>query len=445
MHTSQSLRRQFWQAYRRSKLAVWALAFIGGLVLLAVLAPLLATHLPLYCRYNGAVHFPAFSPTQMDTLMDVRKNQPVFLQYQQVPDWRDIKLESVIWAPVPYSPQTKDRTAGRFLSPFEPQYYQDIHEKRVSLPLRFRHWLGTMPGGKDVLSHLIHGTRVSLLVGLIAVGLATLIGVILGTLAGFFGNQGLRLRRGIAIALLLSLLPAWFYGGYIRRFVLTDAAQAGVGPLAGHLLLSLFIAAGILALGYGLGKGLSKTGLLAHRVSVPLDSLISRLIEVLNSLPVLLLLISVSYLFEKRSLVLVMVIIGLTGWTGIARLVRAEMMRITQLEYLESARALGLSKSRIIWRHALPNGIAPVLVVVAFGMGSAIIAEAALSFLNIGVPNDVPTWGRILSLIRANFTQAWWLAVAPSVAIFLTVLSFNLIGERLRDVLDPKTSATGDQ
>lgn len=445
MHATQSLRSQLWQAYRSSKLAVWALAFIGGLVLLAVLAPLLATHLPLYCRYNGAIHFPAFSPTQMDTLMDIRKNQPVFLQYQQVPDWRDIELESVIWAPVPYSPQTKDRTAGRFLSPFEAQYYQDIQEKRVSLPLRFRHWLGTMPGGKDVLSHLIHGTRVSLLVGLIAVGLATLIGVILGALAGFFGNHGLRLRRGIAIALLLSLLPAWFYGGYIRRFVLADAAQAGLGPLAGHLLISIFIAAGILALGYGLGKVMSKTGTLTHRVSVPLDSLISRLIEVLNSLPVLLLLISVSYLFEKRSLVLVMVIIGLTGWTGIARLVRAEMMRITQLEYLEAARALGLSKSRIIWRHALPNGIAPVLVVVAFGMGSAIIAEAALSFLNIGVPNDVPTWGRILSLIRANFTQAWWLAVSPSLAIFLTVLSFNLIGERLRDVLDPKTSATGDQ
>lgn len=445
MQPVQSLRRQFWQAYRRSKLAVWALAFIGGLVVLALFAPLVANHLPLYCSYNGAIHFPAFTPTKMDSLMDLRQNRKVFMQYQQVPDWRDIELESVIWPPVPYSPQSIDPTASRFLSPFDTHYYTEIDQSRSVLPLQFRHWMGTMGRGKDVLSHLIHGTRVSLLVGLIAVGLATFIGVILGALAGFFGNHGLRLRRGIAFTLLLSLLPAWFYGGYIRRFILVDAAQAGLGPLAGHLLISLCIAAGILALGYGLGKGLSKSGPLAHRVSVPLDGLISRLIEVLNSLPVLLLLISVSYLFEKRSLILVMVIIGLTGWTGIARLVRAEMMRITQLEYLESARALGLSRSRIIWRHALPNGIAPVLVVVAFGMGSAIIAEAALSFLNIGVPNDVPTWGRILSLIRTNFTQAWWLAVAPSLAIFLTVLSFNLIGERLRDVLDPKTSSTGDQ
>ena len=132
-----------------------------------------------------------------------------------------------------------------------------------------------------------------------------------------------------------------------------------------------------------------------------------------------------------------MIIIGLTAWTGIARLTRAEFLRISTMEYIQAAKSLGISEFRIIFKHALPNALAPALVAIAFGVASAILIESSLSFLGIGVPPSTVTWGSLLNLGREQFT-AWWLLVFPGLAIFITVTVYNLLGEGLRDAFDPK-------
>ena len=132
-----------------------------------------------------------------------------------------------------------------------------------------------------------------------------------------------------------------------------------------------------------------------------------------------------------------MVIIGSTSWTEIARFTRAEFLKIKNLEYIQAGQALGFNEVRIIFKHALPNGIAPALVAIAFGIASAILVESGLSFLGIGVPPDVVTWGSLVNAGRENF-QAWWLVIYPGLAIFITVTIYNLLGEGLRDALDPR-------
>ena len=132
-----------------------------------------------------------------------------------------------------------------------------------------------------------------------------------------------------------------------------------------------------------------------------------------------------------------MLIIGLISWTSIARFTRAEFFRTRSLNYIEASRALGFSERRIIFKHALPNSIAPVFVAIAFGVAVAIITESSLSFLGIGVPDDLVTWGALLRAGQERFT-AWWMVVFPGTAIFLTVTIFNLIGDALRDATDPK-------
>jgi peptide/nickel transport system permease protein len=170
---------------------------------------------------------------------------------------------------------------------------------------------------------------------------------------------------------------------------------------------------------------------------VPLDSIISRSIEILNSLPVLILILSLSTLIKEASFVYLMIIIGLVSWTGIARFTRAEFLRIRQMDYIESAKAMGFKEKRIIFRHALINGIAPAMVSIAFGIAGAILIESSLSFLGVGVPRDVITWGKLLSEGKENF-HAWWLVIFPGIFIFITVTAYNLIGEGLRDAMDPK-------
>ena len=139
----------------------------------------------------------------------------------------------------------------------------------------------------------------------------------------------------------------------------------------------------------------------------------------------------------KPSLLIVMVVIGLTSWTGIARFIRGELLRVRNLEYIEAANALGFPEFRTLFKHAIPNALSPVLIAIAFGIAAAILIESTLSFLGIGVPPEILTWGALLSSARQSPT-AWWLAIFPGAAIFLTVTIYNLVGEGLTDALDPR-------
>ena len=173
------------------------------------------------------------------------------------------------------------------------------------------------------------------------------------------------------------------------------------------------------------------------RLSLFPDLWIMRLVEVLDAIPGLLLLLAFLAVVQKSSVYYVMVVIGLLRWTGIARYMRAELLKVRNLAYIEAARAMGFSTRRILFRHALPNAIGPVLISVSFGIAAAILLESSLSFLGLGVAAEGTSWGKILSDAREN-PAAWWLAVFPGGAIFLTVTAFNLIGEGLTRAYSPE-------
>jgi peptide/nickel transport system permease protein len=193
---------------------------------------------------------------------------------------------------------------------------------------------------------------------------------------------------------------------------------------------------GILATAIALIVG-SLLGAIAGYYGGVADWLISRLIEVVLCFPFLFIVLGIVALF-RPSLYTVMIALGLTSWTTEARFMRGEFLRIREMEFAQAARASGARDARIIFRHLLPNALAPVLVSASFGVASAILIESALSFLGFGVPVPTPSWGNILRDAQQHIGYAWWLAVFPGVAIFLTVAAFNIIGDRARESLDPR-------
>jgi peptide/nickel transport system permease protein len=240
------------------------------------------------------------------------------------------------------------------LSPYDPT---ELDAQRILSPPSRAHCFGTDRLGRDVLSRIIWGSRISLLVGFIAVGIATSIGVLVGSLAGYYGR--------------------W------------------------------------------------------------VDSLIMRFVDLMLCFPTFFLILAV-IAFLEPSIWNIMVVIGATGWMGVARLVRAEFLSLKEREFVLSARALGASDLRIILRHILPNALAPVLVSATLGVAGAILTESALSFLGIGIQPPTPSWGNILTGGKDNLEIAWWLSFFPGLAILVTVLGYNLLGEGIRDALDPR-------
>jgi peptide/nickel transport system permease protein len=182
----------------------------------------------------------------------------------------------------------------------------------------------------------------------------------------------------------------------------------------------------------------SLLGALAGYYGGAADWIVSRVIEVVLCFPFLFLVLGIVALF-KPSIYTIMIALGLTSWTSEARYVRGEFLRIRDLEFAQAARASGARDARIIFRHLLPNALAPVLVSASFGVAVAILTESALSFLGLGVPLPTASWGSMLSQAHEHIDYAWWLILFPGVAIFTTVAAFNLVGERFREALDPRS------
>lgn len=167
------------------------------------------------------------------------------------------------------------------------------------------------------------------------------------------------------------------------------------------------------------------------------DTLVMRFVDVMLCFPSFFLILAV-IAFLQPSIFNIMVVIGFTSWMGVARLVRAEFLKLRQQEFIMAAQTLGVSDQRIIWRYMLPNALTPVWVNVTLGIAAAILVESGLSFLGIGVQPPTASWGNILTDGKANIEIAWWLSLFPGMAILITVLGYNLLGEGLRDVLDPR-------
>jgi peptide/nickel transport system permease protein len=250
---------------------------------------------------------------------------------------------------------------GAFVAPYDP-LEQDLMAAMLPPSLGDGYLLGTDHLGRDILSRVIYGARVSLLIALAVVTISGAFGLALGVVSGYFGRS--------------------------------------------------------------------------------VDFLIQKLVEVVWAFPPLLLAISV-VAFLGQSLTILIVALAAQRWIPYCRVARANALSLKEREFVVAARSLGASHTRIIVRHILPNLLQSALVIGTFAMAAAIIAEASLSFLGLGVPPDVPTWGGMLADGRAYVSTAWWIAVFPGLAIFVTVLSINLLGDVLRDSLDPRLARSG--
>lgn len=240
------------------------------------------------------------------------------------------------------------------IAPYEPTAI-DLHN--VLSPPSAEHPFGTDDLGRDVLSRMIYGSRISLSVGLVAVGIAISIGIMIGSLAGY-------------------------YGGWV-------------------------------------------------------DAVLMRFVDIMLTIPTFFLMLTVIAIVEP-SIWTIMIVIGVTGWMDVARLVRAEFLTLKQRDFVLAAKTSGAGNLRTIFRHILPNALSPVFVAATFGVAGAILVESALSFLGLGVQPPNPSWGSILTTGKDYIEVSWWLSLYPGLAILITVLSYNLVGEGLRDALDPR-------
>lgn len=274
---------------------------------------------------------------------------------------------------------------------------------------------GTDQIGRDVWAGLIHGFRWALLVGFLATFISACIGVFFGVLAGYFGDTDFKVNRWSLLLAILLLSVVSFYLWYINWSI-----ELKFVVFIGSFSLVIFL---LPRLNFGNSNSQNK-------VSLPLDFIILRIIEIWRSIPGLFILLAILVAVAHPSLWTVIIVIGILGWTRIARLVRAEFLSIRDMNYIKSAKSVGFSQIRIILKHALPNAIAPLFVLCAFSISSVIILEATLSFLGIGASVDTVTWGSLMSAARQNY-RAWWLVLFPGLCIFLLVLSLNIIGDRL--------------
>lgn len=243
-----------------------------------------------------------------------------------------------------------------FIAPFDPDA---IDVKAILLSPSSQHLMGTDGLGRDVFSRMLFGARISLLVGIVAVGIATAIGVILGAISGY-------------------------YRGWVDIFIM-------------------------------------------------------RLVDVMLSIPTFFLILAV-IAFLTPSIWNIMIVIGLTSWMGVTRMVRAEFLSLRGREFVMASQTLGAKDGRLIFRHLLPNSLTPIIVSSVLGVASAVLVESGLSFLGLGVQAPQASWGNILTDGKEYIQFAWWLSLFPGLAILITVLGYNLLGEGLRDALDPRSS-----
>lgn len=406
-----------------SQAAIFCLVLI---ILTGLFSNLIATSKPLYLKNNGNTFFPAFSNKKTYEFSSETFGKRTYDVVNT--DWVVLPASKKIFAPIPYDPGKSDRMNASFQKPFSTN-------QKVDLPAKFRHWLGTNLKGEDLLSGIIHGTSVSLKIGFFSILIALIIGVLFGIIAGYFQNDTWKVPLLAFLFMLGSIIPSFYLADLFSFFTMNKLKWEDTLLLMVTIFIYLITIFINLLLSYFMGNLVHFLCKWNKKIYVPVDTLISRLIEIFAAIPKLMLIVAFAAILE-RSVINVILIIGISSWAGIARLVRAESLKLRNQDFITSAKALGLTNYKIITQHLLPNISGPIIVTFVFGLSAAILIESGLSFLNIGVPENVITWGQLLADGKQNF-NAWWMIVFPGFAIFITVLCLNILGEKFKSILDP--------
>jgi len=304
---------------------------------------------------------------------------------------------------------------------FDPTYMQ-------ALPPAASHLLGTDGFGRSVAVGLWHGATVSLGIGLGAATLAALLGITLAAWAGSIGDDGLVLTPLKLLTYSFCGLLGAYYAFPFQTEAWRLALVAGGGAALLQLLLSLLPLTAGLAMAYGLTR-LTPVTWQGRPIRIPLDAALARFADVFDGIPLVLLLISLAALTQP-SLVFLAVLIALAGWTRFFRVLRGELLRERERTYAEAARALGVSRVRLMWHHLWPNARGPLTTVFAFQVATGVLVEATLSFLGLGVPLDVVTWGGILRQAPEN-PAAWWLVLFPGLLMAFVIWALFTLGRHM--------------
>lgn len=327
-------------------------------------------------------------------------------------DYKNCKI--LLNPPVKYSYKTIDTQNASYASPLS---------KQTLKPGQQRHILGTDQIGRDVLAGMLHGMRIALKTGVLAMALALFIALIMGIFPAYYGNRGLRKKRIDILILMLT--------GLILIYIFINIKLISLLSIADLLLLltAIPVFTTVIYFIFKMIPGLQKP------VPVPLDNFIDLITKLFQSMPGIFLLLILISLFSTPSIYHIIIVIGILKWPLIARYIRAEILKIKEEKYIEASRALGLKDRTIIFRHVMPHIWTPVIVALSFGFASTILLESILSFLGIGIPADHVSWGSLLSEARQNYS-AWWLAIFPGLAIFWIIFVFNEIGTHLQSRID---------
>ena len=381
----------------RNVAALW-LAFV---VSLGIGSDFIANDVPLATHLEDRTYYPAFEEAWTG-----RTRLPA------PPPLADSPADWEIWPPIPYNGSDSDLSITGYTPPLA---------STVAGP-RGVHLLGTDALGRDVAAALVHGAGVATKVGIGATLIALVIGIILGGAAGFFGNDGLRVERATWVALIVGGGTGAIYGllCLIPFFGVTEGGSTVMVCLLFTAVPAIFI--------YLI---LCRFAFFRCRVPLPADTIVLQLVEVFTGIPGLVLLIATTALIATPSVWTIAIIIGLLGWPRVVRYLRAELIRIRALPYIKAAYGSGVSRWRALWRHALPNALGPIMVLAAFMVGGAILLEAFLSFLGLGLPLNDPTWGSLLRRARER-PEAWWLALFPGLMLTFTLLALQVLVDRQR-------------
>lgn len=377
----------------RSKSLLLAKICIGIFVFLGVFGKFIANELPLIASDNEGIHLPAFR-SQLDDWG--------LLSYD---GYRSDSDEWSIMPPIPYSgSQLNSRDAAR-LSPLDEQ---------SALGWRYRHWLGTDQLGRDVLAGIVDGCAIALKVGFFAVFLALILGVYVGLISGYFGDKGYKISpTSLILGALIKYLAI-----YYMIFPVVSAASGM------YYFIIFIIAALLLLLVLKYEPSISN-----KKVTLPVDLIATKIIEVMNSIPSLFIILALLAIIPKSSITHVIWIIAILYWPTFARYVRGETLQIKAMDYIRAAQSSGMSDWYIMGKHILPNALTSTVAISIFMICGAILLESTLSFLGIGIPVEQVSWGSMLSAARDDL-NAWWLALFPGLCIFLVLISLYTIANR---------------